>query len=110
VYCLYKRGKRLSNHRWDAGGRKSRDRGQVCFARRHWLGLMGGVIGCHDDASQAMKFDGTTCKAEVEKERCVGCLLCKPIWPVWYCISTEETDAPITGGQHADALTFVQQD
>ena len=65
-------------------------------------------IVCHDGANQAMKFDGTTRSAEVDKERCVGCLLCKHVCPVWDCISTEETDAPITGGQHTDALAFVE--
>lgn len=65
-------------------------------------------IVCHDGANQAMKFDGTMRKAEVDKERCVGCLLCKHVCPVWDCIGTEEIDAPITGGQHADALAFVE--
>ncbi len=66
-------------------------------------------IVCHDGANQAMKFDSEARKAEVDQERCVGCLLCKHVCPVWDCISTEETDASVTGGQHEDALAFVQQ-
>jgi dihydropyrimidine dehydrogenase (NAD+) subunit PreA len=65
-------------------------------------------IVCHDGANQAMQFDSLERKAEVDRERCVGCLLCKHVCPVWDCISTEEIDAPIHGGMHADALRFVE--
>jgi dihydropyrimidine dehydrogenase (NAD+) subunit PreA len=72
-------------------------------------------IVCHDGANQAMQFDTEKPastggrKAEVDKERCVGCLLCKHVCPVWDCIGTEETDAPVIGGMHEDALEFVKR-
>ncbi len=66
-------------------------------------------IVCHDGANQAMKFDQSNRKAEVDKERCVGCLLCKHVCPVWDCISTDQVDAPVVGGQHQDALAFVER-
>ncbi|MBU0640967.1 MAG: NAD-dependent dihydropyrimidine dehydrogenase subunit PreA [Planctomycetes bacterium] len=65
-------------------------------------------IVCYDGANQAMQFDAEQRKAEVDEERCVGCLLCQHVCPVWDCISTEEIDAPIHGGMHADALRFVE--
>ena len=65
-------------------------------------------IVCHDGANQAMKFDTETRKAEVNPERCVGCLLCRHVCPVWDCISTEEADAPVTGGMHNEALKFIE--
>jgi len=39
-----------------------------------------------------MKFDTLTRKASVDEERCVGCLLCKHVCPVWDCISYKEVD------------------
>jgi dihydropyrimidine dehydrogenase (NAD+) subunit PreA len=66
-------------------------------------------IVCQDGANQAMQFDSEKRKAESNKERCVGCLLCKHVCPVWDCIGTEETDAPVIGGMHADALEFVEK-
>lgn len=67
-------------------------------------------VVCQDGANQAMQFDALTRKAEVEKTRCVGCLLCKHVCPVWDCISTEQVDAPVTGGMHATALEFIAGD
>jgi dihydropyrimidine dehydrogenase (NAD+) subunit PreA len=49
-------------------------------------------ISCQDGANQAMKFDTLTRKASVDEERCVGCLLCKHVCPVWDCISYKEVD------------------
>jgi dihydropyrimidine dehydrogenase (NAD+) subunit PreA len=66
-------------------------------------------IVCHDAANQAMRFDGGKRKAEVDAERCVGCLLCKHVCPIWDCITTEETDGPVTGGMHKTALDFVER-
>lgn len=65
-------------------------------------------VVCHDGANQAMHFDSRKRKARVERERCVGCLLCQHVCPVWDCIGTEETDGPVTGGQHELALEFVK--
>lgn len=65
-------------------------------------------IVCHDGANQAMRFDSDQRKAEVDAKQCVGCLLCKHVCPVWDCITTEETDAPVTGGMHPTALDFVR--
>ncbi|HVP09638.1 MAG TPA: NAD-dependent dihydropyrimidine dehydrogenase subunit PreA [Phycisphaerae bacterium] len=66
-------------------------------------------IVCNDGANQAMQFDSVERKAHVEKEQCVGCLLCKHVCPVWDCITTEETDHAVTGGQHKKALEFVER-
>jgi dihydropyrimidine dehydrogenase (NAD+) subunit PreA len=66
-------------------------------------------VVCHDGANQAMLFDTQTRKAEVDKERCVGCLLCRHVCPVWDCITTEEIDAPISGGMYKEALDFVNR-
>jgi dihydropyrimidine dehydrogenase (NAD+) subunit PreA len=66
-------------------------------------------IVCNDGANQAMQFDTVQRKAHVEKEQCVGCLLCKHVCPVWDCITTEETDHAVTGGQHQKALEFVDR-
>jgi len=49
-------------------------------------------ISCQDGANQAMKFDGNTRKASVNEERCLGCMLCKHVCPVWDCISYKEVD------------------
>jgi len=65
-------------------------------------------VVCQDGANQAMQFDAHNRKAEVEKTCCVGCLLCKHVCPVWDCISTEQVDAPVTGGMHATALEFIE--
>jgi dihydropyrimidine dehydrogenase (NAD+) subunit PreA len=64
-------------------------------------------IVCHDGANQAMKFDIEKRKAEVTEERCVGCLLCRHVCPVEDCISTKETDEPVAGGMHEDAMNFI---
>lgn len=53
-------------------------------------------ISCHDGANQAIKFDSFKRKASVEEERCVGCLLCKHVCPVWDCISYKEVDTQVT--------------
>jgi dihydropyrimidine dehydrogenase (NAD+) subunit PreA len=66
-------------------------------------------IVCNDGANQAMQFDSVERKGRVEKEQCVGCLLCKHVCPVWDCISTEEIDHAVTGGQHQKALEFVER-
>jgi dihydropyrimidine dehydrogenase (NAD+) subunit PreA len=49
-------------------------------------------ISCHDGANQAVKFDSITRKASTDESRCVGCLLCKHVCPVWDCISVKEID------------------
>lgn len=52
-------------------------------------------ISCQDGANQAMEFDGLTRKAKVNEERCVGCMLCKHVCPVWDCITHKEVDTKI---------------
>ncbi|PKP51715.1 MAG: NAD-dependent dihydropyrimidine dehydrogenase subunit PreA [Bacteroidetes bacterium HGW-Bacteroidetes-1] len=49
-------------------------------------------ISCMDGANQAMEFNKETRKVFVNEERCVGCLLCKHVCPVWDCISYKEVD------------------
>lgn len=49
-------------------------------------------ISCQDGANQAIEFDPAERKASVNEERCVGCLLCKHICPVWDCISYKQVD------------------
>jgi len=53
-------------------------------------------ISCHDGANQAIQFDTDKRKASVDEERCVGCLLCKHVCPVWDCISYKEVDTNVT--------------
>lgn len=52
-------------------------------------------ISCQDGANQAIKFDTKLRKAEVDETRCVGCLLCKHVCPVWDCISHKEIDTSV---------------
>jgi Fe-S-cluster-containing hydrogenase component 2 len=54
-----------------------------------------------------MGFDASTRKAEVDEERCVGCLLCRHVCPVWDCVGTSEVQAPVISGMHRDALDQV---
>ncbi|MEI6060529.1 MAG: 4Fe-4S dicluster-binding protein, partial [Bacteroidota bacterium] len=49
-------------------------------------------ISCQDGSNQAIKFDSSLRKAKVDEERCVGCLLCKHVCPVWDCITSREVD------------------
>ncbi|HNW88846.1 MAG TPA: NAD-dependent dihydropyrimidine dehydrogenase subunit PreA [Bacteroidales bacterium] len=53
-------------------------------------------ISCQDGANQAMKFDAATRKASVNEERCLGCMLCKHVCPVWDCITYKEVDTQVT--------------
>lgn len=53
-------------------------------------------ISCQDGANQAMKFDSATRKATVNEERCLGCMLCKHVCPVWDCITYKEVDTQVT--------------
>ncbi|MDD3877765.1 MAG: NAD-dependent dihydropyrimidine dehydrogenase subunit PreA [Bacteroidales bacterium] len=53
-------------------------------------------ISCQDGANQAIKFDAATRKVSVNEERCLGCLLCKHVCPVWDCISYKEVDTSYT--------------
>lgn len=53
-------------------------------------------ISCRDGANQAMKFNAVIRKGEVDETRCVGCLLCKHVCPVWDCISYKEVDTLTT--------------
>lgn len=50
-------------------------------------------ISCQDGANQAIKFDSELRRASVDETRCVGCLLCKHVCPVWDCISYKEVDS-----------------
>ena len=65
------------------------------------------VADARRDLDQA-KANLDLTKAEVDKERCVGCLLCKHLCPVWDCIGTEEIDGVNRGGMHQDAMQFVR--
>ncbi len=56
-------------------------------------------ISCQDGGNQAIKFDSQIRKAEVDETRCVGCLLCKHVCPVWDCVSHKEVDTKVV--QHA---------
>jgi dihydropyrimidine dehydrogenase (NAD+) subunit PreA len=53
-------------------------------------------ISCHDGANQAIRFDAVNRKASVDEEKCVGCLLCKHVCPVWDCVSYKEVDTEVT--------------
>jgi dihydropyrimidine dehydrogenase (NAD+) subunit PreA len=52
-------------------------------------------ISCQDGSNQAIRFDAETRKASVDETRCVGCLLCKHVCPVWDCVSYKEVDTQI---------------
>jgi dihydropyrimidine dehydrogenase (NAD+) subunit PreA len=52
-------------------------------------------ISCQDGSNQAIKFNAETRKASVDETRCVGCLLCKHVCPVWDCVSYKEVDTQI---------------
>ncbi len=53
-------------------------------------------ISCADGANQAMQFDSERRKVSVNEERCLGCMLCKHVCPVWDCISYKEVDTTVT--------------
>ena len=56
-----------------------------------------------------MGFDETTRKAKVDEERCVGCLLCRHVCPVWDCVGTSEVPAQVISGMHSDSLALFSR-
>lgn len=53
-------------------------------------------ISCRDGANGAIQFDRETRKASVDETKCVGCLLCRHICPVWDCVTSKEVDTATT--------------
>jgi dihydropyrimidine dehydrogenase (NAD+) subunit PreA len=65
------------------------------------------VTVCQDAANQALSFDSAVRRPSVDETRCVGCMLCSHVCPVWDCIQPRETGVVVTSGMHQDALALV---
>lgn len=63
-----------------------------CVNEEKCIGCGQCYISCQDGANQAMVFEKLTRKAHVDEIRCVGCMLCKHVCPVWDCITAKEVD------------------
>ncbi len=72
-----------------------KNRKHIIHYREKCIGCGQCYISCHDGANQAIKFDQETRIASVDEERCVGCLLCKHVCPVWDCVSYKEVDTEV---------------